>query len=331
MAHDDVVLEFEEFKSQRNFSVIGAVPILRWFLLAIPIVYVIYCLIWVFGPVKVNSETLLNMPEADYYLADDAYIFIDRKTEPAINDLSTSIYNDTGIKLYMLSVPSLQGAEIEDYSNELWNYWNLSQNSIYILIAPNDRQVRVEIGTDVMSEGIYLNEDAEYTISKMFNYFSYEYYETGMIYGYLDIADYIYADTGMDYETVYAEEITELEGYAQSKNTIFNDDVYTFCYTSNGINKCTTRDGYGTKIFSLIAASFAFAFLLVPLAGGRTITYYDAMGRRRRYYSRRTYRSLMANNGSSGGGGRSSSGGSNRGNSSRGSSGGGRGGASGRW
>jgi len=47
-------------------------------------------------------------------------------------------------------VPSLEGTSIEDYANQLFRFWNLGQanknNGILLLIAPNERRARIEVG-----------------------------------------------------------------------------------------------------------------------------------------------------------------------------------------
>ncbi|WP_127089573.1 TPM domain-containing protein [Aquabacter cavernae] len=48
------------------------------------------------------------------------------------------------------TVPSLQGTSIEDYANQLFRHWKLGQakknNGILLLVAPNERKVRIEVG-----------------------------------------------------------------------------------------------------------------------------------------------------------------------------------------
>jgi uncharacterized protein len=56
----------------------------------------------------------------------------------------------SGRQLVVATVPSLQGHEIEDYGYRLGRAWGIGQkeadNGAILLIAPNERKVRVEVG-----------------------------------------------------------------------------------------------------------------------------------------------------------------------------------------
>ncbi len=56
----------------------------------------------------------------------------------------------SGIQLVVATVSSLQGADIETYANQLFRAWQLGQaqknNGILLLVAPNERKVRIEVG-----------------------------------------------------------------------------------------------------------------------------------------------------------------------------------------
>jgi len=48
------------------------------------------------------------------------------------------------------TVPSLQGTSVEDYANALFRAWKLGEekknNGVLLLVAPNERKVRIEVG-----------------------------------------------------------------------------------------------------------------------------------------------------------------------------------------
>ena len=56
----------------------------------------------------------------------------------------------TGDQIAVLTIPSLDGENIEDYANRVFNTWELGQkdrdNGILIVVAPNDRRMRIEVG-----------------------------------------------------------------------------------------------------------------------------------------------------------------------------------------
>jgi uncharacterized protein len=74
----------------------------------------------------------------------------------------------SGIQLVVATVPSLGGDEIEPYANQLFRAWKLGEakknNGVLLLIAPNQRRVRIEVGyglegtlTDAVSSIIISN------------------------------------------------------------------------------------------------------------------------------------------------------------------------------
>src|SRR5664279_1973314 len=84
--------------------------------------------------------------------------------EPKLADLEAK----SGIQLVVATVKSLEGQEIEPYANELFRTWKLGEktknNGVLLVIAPNDRRVRIEVGyglegtlTDALSKVIITN------------------------------------------------------------------------------------------------------------------------------------------------------------------------------
>jgi uncharacterized protein len=68
-------------------------------------------------------------------------------------------------QIVVATVRSLEGREIEDYANRLFRHWQLGQreknNGALLLVAPNERKVRIEVGyglegalTDALSKVI---------------------------------------------------------------------------------------------------------------------------------------------------------------------------------
>jgi uncharacterized protein len=90
---------------------------------------------------------------------------------PARVDLETKLADlesKSGIQLVVATVKSLDGQEIEPYANELFRTWKLGEktrnNGVLLLIAPNEKRVRIEVGyglegtlTDALSKVIITN------------------------------------------------------------------------------------------------------------------------------------------------------------------------------
>jgi uncharacterized protein len=71
----------------------------------------------------------------------------------------------TSDQVVVATVPSLEGTSVEDYANRLFRAWQLGQkknnNGVLLLVAPNERKVRIEVGyglegalTDALSKVI---------------------------------------------------------------------------------------------------------------------------------------------------------------------------------
>jgi len=74
-------------------------------------------------------------------------------SESAIELLSEQLKeheNRTTNQVVVLTLPSLQGESIEDFSNKVFNEWGLGQqgqdNGILIVVVPDERRMRIEVG-----------------------------------------------------------------------------------------------------------------------------------------------------------------------------------------
>lgn len=86
--------------------------------------------------------------------------------ETAALDAQLKAYEEkTSDQVVVATVPNLQGLTIEDYGNRLFRSWAIGQaktnNGALLLVAPNDRKVRIEVGyglegalTDALSKVI---------------------------------------------------------------------------------------------------------------------------------------------------------------------------------
>jgi len=86
----------------------------------------------------------------------------------AIQTELASLEEKSTDQLVIVTVPSLQGYEIEDYGYQLGRHWGIGQagkdNGVLLIVAPNERKVRIEVGrgleplvTDLMSRIIIEN------------------------------------------------------------------------------------------------------------------------------------------------------------------------------
>ena len=132
-------------------------------LLRDPRLFFVLALLVLAGPVF----AALTFPALSGRIVDAAHIMTaaDRAAiEPKLKELE----DKSGIQLEVATVPSLQGQEIEPFANALFRAWKLGEktknNGVLLLVAPNERKVRIEVGygnegtlTDALSKIIITN------------------------------------------------------------------------------------------------------------------------------------------------------------------------------
>jgi uncharacterized protein len=71
-------------------------------------------------------------------------------TEQQLSDKLATLEQQTGRQLVVVTLPSLQGYEIEEYGYQLGRTWGIGQaklnNGVLFIVAPNERKVRIEVG-----------------------------------------------------------------------------------------------------------------------------------------------------------------------------------------
>lgn len=119
-------------------------------------------LLW--GAVSLAAESL---PALTGRIVDSAQI-IDARSKPEIERKLEDIESKSGIQLVVATIKSLDGQDIESYANQLFRAWKLGEktknNGVLLLVAPNERKVRIEVGyglegtlTDALSNVIITN------------------------------------------------------------------------------------------------------------------------------------------------------------------------------
>lgn len=90
-----------------------------------------------------------NLPALTGRIVDQANV-IPADTRNAIETKLADLESKSGIQLVVATVTSLDGEEIEPYSNELFRSWKLGEkpknNGVLLLVAPKERRVRIEVG-----------------------------------------------------------------------------------------------------------------------------------------------------------------------------------------
>lgn len=151
-------------------------------------------------------------PTAQFFVNDFADV-LSAQTEQEIVELGRALQQQTGAQAVAVTVPSRGGQSVEDYAIDLANSWGIGQaeedNGVLILIAVEERKLRVEVGLGLegaLPDGKTGRIMDEYMTPSLRQ----NDYSTGMLEGYKAVASQIYQEYGI--------EAPELSGYEASNN-----------------------------------------------------------------------------------------------------------------
>ncbi len=96
-----------------------------------------------------NLIQAINYPQPLGYVNDLAQILTPEFRNQLENQL-TRFETDTQSEIAVLTIPSLEGQTIEQYAVAIFDQWQIGKknqdNGLLLLIAPNEREVRLEVG-----------------------------------------------------------------------------------------------------------------------------------------------------------------------------------------
>ncbi len=75
---------------------------------------------------------------------------LSESTRQALSERLKAYEDESTNQVVVLTVRSLEGENVEDYANAVFNAWKLGQkgkdNGVLLLVAPDDRRMRIEVG-----------------------------------------------------------------------------------------------------------------------------------------------------------------------------------------
>ena len=111
------------------------------------LVATLLCVGFVLGPESASAYRSPGQPRG--FVNDFAGVLSDQ-TKSSLEQTLSQFSSETSNQIVVVSVMSLEGDSIENYSNELFREWAIGQkdknNGVLLLIAPNEKQVRIEVG-----------------------------------------------------------------------------------------------------------------------------------------------------------------------------------------
>nr|WP_314128279.1 TPM domain-containing protein [uncultured Campylobacter sp.] len=113
---------------------------------------------------QTSNEKSSNFPALTGRVVDQARV-LSQSTKDELETLLATHENNTTNQVVVVTLESLDGVAIEEYSLELARHWGIGQkgkdNGVVLVVAPNDKQVRIEVGyglegtlTDALSSNI---------------------------------------------------------------------------------------------------------------------------------------------------------------------------------
>ena len=100
----------------------------------------------------VLAGTILRGTEIPYLSGrvNDYAMVLSQETRRMLGDSLKDHENRTGNQVVVLTISTLDGESIEDYAVRVFNEWKLGRkeqdNGILIIVVPDDRQMRIEVG-----------------------------------------------------------------------------------------------------------------------------------------------------------------------------------------
>jgi uncharacterized protein len=111
--------------------------------------------------VPLSAQAQPNFPKRDREPVVDAAGLLNPQQKAEITALAEGINKATTRQFIVATIPDLQGYDIQDYGYQLGRAWGIGQkdanNGIILLVAPNERKVRIEVGyglEPIMTDGL---------------------------------------------------------------------------------------------------------------------------------------------------------------------------------
>lgn len=278
----------------------------------------------------------LSIPKAtDSFYVNDFANLLNDETQSYINRVNDELYKKTGAQVVVTTVPSLEGASLEEYATTMFRQYGIGNaeknNGVLLLLALEERSMRIEVGYGL--EGA-LNDGKTGRIQDtyMIPWLKDNNWNEGLRNGFSAVVQEICTEYGIELSGAAvplqgaAAETSEDDGYTavgfamliSAGAAAFFGKVFSRSWFLNlaviVVAACTIGDMYdGSYAFLAVIGCAVTAVvgwaIVAPDSGGG---YSSGSSYSSSYSSRSSTRSYSSSSRSSGGGGRSGGGGSSR-------------------
>ena len=96
-------------------------------------------------PIKINAL----VDKSEYEFVTDSTDTLSNDTIDYIVEYSNFLYESNKIDYYVVVVNDLEGYSLEEYTDEIYYNYNISDKGLLILLSINDRKMRVKVGEEL--------------------------------------------------------------------------------------------------------------------------------------------------------------------------------------
>ena len=175
----------------------------------------------------IPSACALVQPTERFYINDYADI-LSQDTEDYIYEHSVALFEATTAQIVVVTVPNLEGRDLESYSIDLARSFNIGNsekdNGLLILLSIEERKSRIEVGSGLEGD---LNDAKTGRIQDeyMIPYYKNDNFDEGMLNGYK--AFYKEVSAIYNYETDVDPTAVEADDTESDLDNIVNEDAFT--------------------------------------------------------------------------------------------------------
>jgi uncharacterized protein len=174
-------------------------------------------------PAPASAEGSYPSATAEFFVNDFANVLSD-DAERAIYVIGKELEDKTTAQVVLATIDSLNGQDIESYSNELFTQWGIGQkdknNGILILNAVEERLLRIEVGYGL--EGAVPDTLTAQIRTELMNpYLAEGNYDTGLLNGYAATVEAVAAEYNvlLEYNSEYGSKLPADNGAGNEYGT----------------------------------------------------------------------------------------------------------------